>query len=39
MVFVGYLGGNQRNLRLSLFLAVNFYYVINKLIILISDSH
>jgi hypothetical protein len=28
-----------RYLRFFLILAINFYYVINKLIILVSDSH
>jgi hypothetical protein len=34
-----YLGGNRRNLRFHLILTVNFYYIINKLIILIPDSY
>jgi hypothetical protein len=34
-VFVGYLRGIWRNVRFILISAVNFYYVINKLIILI----
>jgi hypothetical protein len=38
-VFVRYLGGIGRNLKFSLISIVNFYYVINKLIILISDPH
>jgi hypothetical protein len=37
--FWGYLGGISRNLRFSLFSVVIFYYVINKLIILVSVPH
>jgi hypothetical protein len=38
-VFLGCLRGNWRYLRFPLISVVNFYYVINKLIILASDSH
>jgi hypothetical protein len=38
-VFLWYLGGTWRNLRFPLILIVNFYYIINKLIILIHVSH
>jgi hypothetical protein len=38
-VFMGYFGVSQRNLMFSLMSTVNFYYVINKLIILVSGSH
>jgi hypothetical protein len=39
MIFLRYLIGNGRYLRFSLISVVDFYYVINKLIILISDPH
>jgi hypothetical protein len=39
MVFVEYLGGTWRKLRFYLILVVIFYYVINKLIILVSDPY
>jgi hypothetical protein len=38
MVFLEYLRG-IRNLRVFLISVINFYYVINKLIILVSNSH
>jgi hypothetical protein len=38
-VFLGYLRVIWRYLRFSLIIVVDFYYVINKLIILISDPH
>jgi hypothetical protein len=38
-VLVGYLEGTWRNLRFPLILVVNFYYIINKLIILVSGPH
>jgi hypothetical protein len=39
MVFLWYLRGIWWYLRFSLILTVDFYYVINKLIILVPDSH
>jgi hypothetical protein len=39
IVFMGYLRGIWRYLRFLLITAVDFYYVINKLIILLYDSH
>jgi hypothetical protein len=38
-VFVRYIRGTWRNLSFPLILVVIFYYVINKLIILISDTY
>jgi hypothetical protein len=38
-VFLGYLRGNWRYLRFSLISAVDFYYIINKLIILVPDPY
>jgi hypothetical protein len=39
-VFVRYLGGIWRKLTKVFFIsAVNFYYIINKLIILVSDTY
>jgi hypothetical protein len=38
-VFLGYLRGTWRYLMFSLISAVNFYYDINKLIILIPGPH
>jgi hypothetical protein len=38
-VFLGYLRGNWRYLRFSLISAVDFYYVINKLIMLVPDIY
>jgi hypothetical protein len=38
-VFLGYLRGNRRYLRFYLISTVDFYYVINKLIILILDPY
>jgi hypothetical protein len=38
-IFLGYLRGTWRNLMFHLISVINFYYVINKLIILLSDSH
>jgi hypothetical protein len=38
-VFLGYLGGTWRNLRFHLISVINFYYVINKLIILVPGPH
>jgi hypothetical protein len=37
--FLKYLRGNWRKLKFHLILAINFYYIINKLIILIPDLH
>jgi hypothetical protein len=39
VVFVGYLVGMWRKLRFPLISAVNFYYVIDKLIILAFSPH
>jgi hypothetical protein len=39
MVFLEYLRGIKRNLRVFLISVINFYYIINKLIILVSNSH
>jgi hypothetical protein len=39
MVFIAYLRGTWRNLMFSLISVVKFYYVINKLIILVLDLH
>jgi hypothetical protein len=39
IVFLGYLRGTWRYLRFLLITIVDFYYVINKLIILLYDSH
>jgi hypothetical protein len=39
MMFLEYLEGNWRYLRISLISVIIFYYVINKLIILVSDPH
>jgi hypothetical protein len=36
-MFLRYLGDIWRNLRFPLILIINFYYVINKLIILVSN--
>jgi hypothetical protein len=38
-VFLVHLGGNQRKLIFLLISTVNFYYVINKLIILVPINH
>jgi hypothetical protein len=38
-VFLGYLRGTWRNLKFLLISTINFYYVINEMIILLSDSH
>jgi hypothetical protein len=38
-MFLGYLRGTWRYLKFSLISVVDFYYVINKLIILILDAH
>jgi hypothetical protein len=38
-LFLGYLRGTWRNIRSSLISAANFYYIINKLIILVPDPH
>jgi hypothetical protein len=38
MVFLGYLRGIWRYLRFLLISTIDFYYVINKLIILIPDA-
>jgi hypothetical protein len=37
--FLKYLRGNWRKLKFHLISAINFYYIINKLIILIPDLH
>jgi hypothetical protein len=39
MVFLVYLRGNWRYLIFLLISVINFYYVINKLIILVSGPH
>jgi hypothetical protein len=38
-VFLGYLRGTSRYQSFSLISAVNFYYIINKLIILVPSLH
>jgi hypothetical protein len=38
-LILGYLRGTWRYLRFPLISAIDFYHVINKLIILVSDSH
>jgi hypothetical protein len=38
-VFLGYLRCVWRNIMFLLISAINFYYVINKLIILVPNSH
>jgi hypothetical protein len=38
-MFLGYLRGNWRYIMFPLISAIDFYYIINKLIILVSGSH